>query len=86
MKKLLTFKTRNLNEVSVYDTETDCFGERIYSIMSVDNRGKELIRFGNATQTLSILNGYKYGVRQCDGYAEYEAFMERHYYRGEKLG
>lgn len=77
MKQLLVFKTRNLRRVLVFDTETEFLGEKIYAIDTVSNKGESLIRFGNETQMLSILVGYKYSVVR-DG--DYEAFMKERYY------
>lgn len=58
-------------------TETEFLGEKIYAIDTVSNKGESLIRFGNETQMLSILVGYKYSVVQ-DG--DYKAFMKERYY------
>lgn len=81
MKQLLVFKTRNLRRVLVFDTETEILGEKVYAIDTVNNKGESLIRFGNETQMLSILVGYKYSVMPDEQFGDYEAFMKERYYR-----
>ena len=82
MRHLLVFKTRNLRRVLVFDTETEFLGEKVYAIDTVSNKGKSLIRFGNETQMLSILVGYKYSVTPDSQGEDYERFMKENYYKG----
>lgn len=81
MVEILKIKTRNLRSVIVYDTgsvflDTDC-----YAIESVDNKGERLVRFGNETQMLSMLNCYKWSVTP-DTREAYDKFMNENYYKG----
>ena len=80
MKRILTFKTRNLRSVVIFDTENEILYENVYVIETIDSKGKALVRFGNETQMLSILVGYKYSVTP-DTKEAYEAFMKEDYYR-----
>lgn len=81
MKQLLEFKTRNLRSVIVFDTETEFLYEKVYAISTINNKGENLVRFGNETQMLSILVGYKYSVVPDERYSDYEAFMKERYYQ-----
>lgn len=80
MKQILTLKTRNLRSVVVFDTETEILCEKVYAISTINNKGENLVRFGNETQMLSILVGYRYSVTP-DTKDAYEAFMKENYYR-----
>ena len=80
MKQLLIFKTRNLRRVLVFDTETEFLGEKVYAIDTVNKKGESLIRFGNKTQMLSILVGYRNSVMPDEQFGDYEAFMKERYY------
>lgn len=81
MKRILTFKTRNLRSVVIFDTENEILYENVYAIETINNKGEALVRFGNETQMLSILVGYKYSVTP-DTKEAYEAFMKENYYKG----
>ena len=80
MKQILTLKTRNLRSVVVFDTENEFLYERVYAISTINNKGENLVRFGNETQMLSILVGYRYSVTP-DTKEAYETFMKENYYR-----
>ena len=82
MKQLVAFKTRNLRRVAVYDTETKILNENVYAINTVNNNGEILVRFGNKTQMLSILVGYKHSVMPNSQYDDYQRFMKENYYKG----
>ena len=82
MKELVAFKTRNLRRVAVYDTENKILNETVYAINTVNNKHETLVRFGNKTQMLSILVGYKYSVMPNSQGEDYERFMKENYYKG----
>ena len=81
MKQLLVFRTRNLRRVLVFDTGTEFLGEKVYAIDTVNKKGKSLIRFGNETQMLSMLIGYRHSIMPDEQFGDYEAFMKERYYR-----
>ena len=78
--EILKIKTRNLKSVVVYDSGSTFLDTDCYVIKSTSNKGEELVRFGNETQMLSILVGYKFSVTP-DTKEAYEAFMKENYYR-----
>lgn len=82
MKELLEFKTRNLRSVAVYDTGTKILNETVYAINTVNSKHEILVRFGNKTQMLSMLIGYRHSVMPDSQGEDYERFMEENYYKG----
>lgn len=81
MVEILKIKTRNLKSVVVYDSGSTFLDTDCYVIESTNNNGEKLVRFGNETQMLSILNGYKWAVTP-DTREAYEAFMKENYRKG----
>ena len=81
MKQLLEFRTRNLRKVSAFDTESEFLGEKVYAIVTISNKWERLVRFGNETQMMSIMIGYKNSVIPDERYDDYEAFVKERYYR-----
>ena len=76
MKQLLTISTSRLSKIELFETDFEANGEQMFLIVTTDNNGCVLTRFGNRTQMLSIMGGYRYSVSP-ESRDRYLKFMKR---------